>query len=75
MEQVCRILGSGDFVAKIIREAEKKVRRYLRVSEMKSCIDNAIKEICHEEGVAEQELRWGCGPESFRGCEGRFRII
>jgi putative transposase len=43
----------------IIREAEKKVRRYLRISEMKSCIDNAIKEICDKEGVAEQELRLG----------------
>jgi putative transposase len=59
MEHDCRILGSGDFVAEIIREAEKKVRRYLRVSEMKSCIDNAIKEICHKEGVSEQELRMG----------------
>ena len=54
-----RILGSGDFVVEIIREAEKKVRRYLRISEMKSCIDNAIKEICLKEGVAEQELRMG----------------
>jgi REP element-mobilizing transposase RayT len=54
-----RILGSGDFVAEIIREAEKKTRRYLRVGEMKTSIDTAIREICHEEGVAEQELRMG----------------
>jgi hypothetical protein len=54
-----RILGNGDFVAEIIREAEKRVRRYLRVSEMKTSIDNAIKEICLQEGVAEQELRLG----------------
>jgi putative transposase len=59
MEHDCRILGSGDFVAEIIREAEKKVRRYFRVSEMKSCIDNAIKEICDKEGVGEQELQLG----------------
>jgi REP element-mobilizing transposase RayT len=59
MEHDCRILGSGDFVAEIIREAEKKVKRYLRASEMKSCIDNAIKEMCLKEGVAEQELRMG----------------
>ena len=59
MEHDCRILGSGDFVAEIIREAEKKVRRYLRVSEMKTSIDKAIKEICRKEGVAEQELRMG----------------
>jgi transposase-like protein len=59
IEHDCRILGSGDFVAEIIREAEKKVRRYLRAGEMKSSIDNAIKEICLKEGVAEQELRMG----------------
>jgi hypothetical protein len=54
-----RVLGNGDFVAEIIREAEKKVRRYLRVSEMKTSIDNAIKEICRKEEVAEQKLRMG----------------
>ena len=52
-------MGSKDFVAEIIREAEKKARRYLWVSEMKTSIDNAIKEICLKEGVAEQELRMG----------------
>jgi putative transposase len=55
----CRILGSQDFVTEMIREAEKKVRRYLRVSEMETSIDDAIKEICRKEGVAEQELRMG----------------
>jgi len=59
MEHDCRILGSGDFVAEIIREAEKKVRRYVRVSEMKTSIEDAIKEICDKEGVGEQELRLG----------------
>ena len=59
IEQDGRILGSKDFVAEIIREAEKKARRYLWVSEMKASIDNAIKEICLKEGVAEQELRMG----------------
>ena len=41
-----RILGNGDFVAEIIREAEKNVRRYLRAGEMNNCIDKSIKEIC-----------------------------
>jgi transposase-like protein len=54
-----RILGDGDFVAEMIREAEKKVRRYLRVNEMKTSMDHAIKKICRKEGVAEQELRMG----------------
>ena len=59
MEHDDRILGNGDFVAEIIREAEKQVRRYLRVSELKTSIENAIKEICRKEGVAEQEMRMG----------------
>jgi hypothetical protein len=59
MEHDDRILGNGDFVAEIIREAEKQVRRYLRVSELKTSIENAIKEICHKEGVEEQEMRMG----------------
>lgn len=54
-----RILGSGDFVAEIIREAEKNVRRYLRDSGLKTSIENAIKEICRKEGVAEQDMRMG----------------
>jgi transposase-like protein len=49
----------------MIREAEKNVRRYLRVSETKSCVDKAIKEICREEGVAEQELRLGVRTRKF----------
>jgi putative transposase len=65
MKHDCRILGSGDFVAEIIKEAEEKVRRYLRVGDMKSCIDNAIKEICREEGVREQELRLGVRTRKF----------
>ncbi len=65
VEHDCRILGSGDFVAEIIGEAEKKVRRYIRVSEMKMAIDNAIKEMCREEGISEKELRMGARTRKF----------
>jgi putative transposase len=54
-----RILGSGDFVAEIMREAERNVRRYLRDTDRKASIENAIKEICRKEGVEEQEMRLG----------------
>jgi hypothetical protein len=59
MEHDTRILGSGDFVAEIMREAEKKVKRYLRTREREKLIDNWIKKICLEEGIGEQELRMG----------------
>jgi REP element-mobilizing transposase RayT len=59
MEHDDRILGDGDFVFEIIREAEKNVRRYLRVNELKTSVENAIKAICRKEGVSEQEMRMG----------------
>ena len=59
MEHDCRILGSGDFVAGIIREAEKTVRRYLRPGEINHTIDKTIKEICIKEGIGEKEIRLG----------------
>jgi hypothetical protein len=59
MEHDDRILGNGDFVTEIIREAEKNVRRYLRVSELRTSVENAIKKICRKEGVEEQEMRMG----------------
>src|SRR4030042_3759865 len=40
MEHDDRILGNGDFVTEIIREAEQNVRRYLRVSELKTSVEN-----------------------------------
>jgi putative transposase len=72
MEHDSRILGSGDFVAEVIREAERKVRRYLRASEMKSSIDEAIKEVCHKEGVSEQELRMGVRTRKYSKVRARI---
>jgi putative transposase len=65
MEYDSRILGNGDFVAEIIREAEKKARRYLRAGENNNSIDKSIKEICLKEGVAERELRLGVRTRKF----------
>ena len=67
-----RILGGGDFVAEIIRETEKKVRRYLRVGETKSSIDDAIKQICVKEGVREQELRMGVRTRKYTGVRAKI---
>ncbi len=59
MEHDTRILGSGDFVAEILREAEKKITRYIRVSERDKLIPQVIKKMCLEEGIREKELRMG----------------
>jgi DNA-binding Lrp family transcriptional regulator len=67
-----RILGSGDFVAEVIKEAEKKVRRYLRDSERKASIENAIREICRKEGVEEQEMRLGVRTRKYSRVRARL---
>ena len=54
-----RILGGGDFVSEILREADQKVRRYLPGREKGALKDRIIKEMCKKEGVGEGELRRG----------------
>ncbi len=72
MENDSRILGNGEFVAEIIREAEKKVRRYVRDNEMNKTIDNTIKEICLKEGVVERELRLGVRTRKYSGVRAKI---
>jgi putative transposase len=59
VEHDARILGSGDFVARILSEADRNVRRQLRLGERKVFVDRLIKKMCDEEGIEEQELRNG----------------
>jgi REP element-mobilizing transposase RayT len=54
-----RILGGGDFVAHMLREADKEVRRQLRVGERERLVAQAITRICEGSGVREQEVRSG----------------
>jgi putative transposase len=72
MEYDSRILGGGDFVSEIIREAEKKVRRYLPFGEMDNSIEKSIKEICVKEGVWEQELRLGVRTRKYSGVRAKI---
>jgi putative transposase len=72
MEYDSRILGDGDFVSEIIREAEKKVRRYLPAGEMDNSIGKSIKEICVKEGVGEQELRLGVRTREYSGVRAKI---
>jgi hypothetical protein len=51
MEYDPRGLGRGDFVAEIIKEAERNIRRHIRVSDRKTFIDNSIQKICGKEHV------------------------
>ncbi|MGC8810168.1 MAG: hypothetical protein ACP5Q3_07955, partial [bacterium] len=54
-----RILGSGQFVTDILKEADKNLKRQMRSGERKNLIEQVIKEICQKEGIEEKELRGG----------------
>jgi hypothetical protein len=58
-EHDSRILGGGDFVAEILKEAEQRVTRYLPGRKREALIRKVTQEICQEEGVGKQELIWG----------------
>jgi hypothetical protein len=56
VEHDARILGKGDFVTKILREADKNLGRQLRSGERRKLVDELIHGICKEEGIEEREL-------------------
>ena len=59
LEHDPRILGGGDFVQDILRDADRNLRRQLKLWERKRSIDQVIKRMCEEEGIREGELRNG----------------
>ena len=54
-----RILGSGDFVEKIVAEAEEGQSRLLTGTSALRKVEETIRLMCEEEGVRESELRGG----------------
>ena len=54
-----RILGSGEFVEQIIKEAEGKVKYQLPVKEHGQKINEFISKICKNEKVSIEELKAG----------------
>ena len=58
-EHDARILRGGDFVQDILRDADRSLRRQLKLGERKRSIEQVIKRMCDEEGIREEELRNG----------------
>jgi REP element-mobilizing transposase RayT len=54
-----RILGGGDFVTEILKEANKKVMRQLLYGQKERSIEDVIQKICRQEGIKEEELKRG----------------
>lgn len=64
-----RILGSGEFVERVIHEAEEKVRQEFSRGERGEAARRLVESTCRKAGVSVRELRSG----SRRGSLGRLR--
>jgi hypothetical protein len=54
-----RILGSGDFVERVIKETDEKIKYHLPTNGTLERIPKIIEGICRSEGIGIQELRSG----------------
>ena len=59
VESDARILGSGDFVQEIMREADEQSARRMSERKKRGQAAEIIRKMCQEAGVAEEELRSG----------------
>ncbi|MDY7036935.1 MAG: hypothetical protein SV375_12330 [Thermodesulfobacteriota bacterium] len=50
-----RVLGSGEFVEKVIKEADEKIQYQVYGARLKEKIREAIEETCEREGVSVYE--------------------
>jgi hypothetical protein len=54
-----RILGSGEFVERILEEAENEVKYQVSINERRIKAEKKIQEICRKEGLNKEELQGG----------------
>jgi putative transposase len=54
-----RILGSGDFVDRILKEAEDRHLRQLKARRAGEAIEKIMEEACRKQGISLQELKGG----------------
>ena len=54
-----RILGSGDFVTAVLKEAEEKTRRLLKIRRAGSNLRKIIEEECKKKNISPNEVKGG----------------
>ncbi len=59
MEYDSRILGGGDFVGDILKEAGRHLQRQMSLNERSVLMVKLIADVCRDAGIDEQELRMG----------------
>ena len=62
-----RILGSGDFVERIIKEADAKIKYQLPVKEQNQKINEYITKLCKNARVSIRELKSGSRRKEVSG--------
>lgn len=74
VEHDARVLGEGDFVAGILKEADRGLRRQLREGRDrgKDVIQRVIGKVCKEKGVKEEEVRNGSQRREVSRVRGRI---
>lgn len=70
-----RVLGTGDFVAGILREAEERSKRQMHAGERARQADALIRQTCDREGIDERELRMGGQRRKVSKIRGRIACI
>jgi hypothetical protein len=70
-----RVLGGGDFVTEIMREADQRVKRYLPAREKDALIERIVKENCGRERVGVGELRRGGQRQAVSRVRGKIGWI
>ena len=69
-----RILGSGEFVERVIKEAEAKIKYQLPVKEHHQKIDEYIAHLCKSENVSIAELKAGGRRKEVSGVRARIAL-
>ena len=69
-----RILGRGEFVERIIKEAQAKIKYQLPALEHYRKIDEFISRICQNENVSIEELKGGSRRKQATGVRARIAI-
>jgi DNA-directed RNA polymerase specialized sigma24 family protein len=70
-----QVLGGGDFVMEVLREAEQRVKRYLPAREREAFIERKVKEVGDKEGVGVGELRLGGQRQAVSQVRGKIGWI
>jgi transposase-like protein len=69
-----RILGDAEFVAQILADSEKSLKRQVYVKEQKEVISRVISAFCAEEGVSENEIVQGSQRWKVAGVRARIAL-